>query len=159
MFYAFWRWCSSCWLTRDGLLWTCSLFMHSLCCIIFPSPVVFMLAAIKKDFFYNLYHDWCPSGSCFHAGIPADCFTPRAHRAAKHCGPQSKILSVALSCPFSRNLCSKAWQKCAEVYETTEMLFSRTDTICRPAPVAISPKTNSIELLVLHLFTLCHKRQ
>lgn len=64
----------------------------------FRLPCCFYVGSNKERlFFYNSCHDWCPSGSCFHAGISPGCFMPKAHRAAKHCGPQIKMLSVALS--------------------------------------------------------------
>lgn len=87
---------SPCWPTWNGFHWTNSSFTHSLWCNIPLPPCCFYVGSNNERLLYNSYHDWSPSGSCFHAAISHDCFMPRAPRAAKHCGPQIKMLSVAL---------------------------------------------------------------
>lgn len=102
LLHAFWRRCSSCWLTWNGLLWTYSLFMHSLWCIIFPSPVVCMLAAIKRGcFIIHMMIDVPPVVVFMLESHPI--VLRQESTGLPTTAVEIKMLSVALSCLLAEN--------------------------------------------------------
>lgn len=131
-----------------------------------PPPGVFMLAAIMRGFFIIHIMIDVPLVVVFmlQSHMIVLC---QEHRAAKHCGPQTKMLSVALCCLLAEKHPLKSLYPrlgrgldiCRSLQDNSEMLFSRIDMVCRLVPVVLYTYTNSIELLVPRLYSLCHKHQ